>query len=257
MRVVPVKTDPITARDRDLFAVLDRYVPVLAERSIVAVTSKIVAICEGRVAEIGDVAKSALIEQEAELFLPPAESKYGITLTIRHNLLVPTSGIDESNGNGHYVLWPRDPQGSANEIRRHLAERFALHEVGVVITDSTSRPLRLGVTGVALAHSGFAALNDYAGHPDVFGRPLAVTKANVRDGLAAAAVLAMGEADEQTPLALVDDVPFVTFQERDPTEEELAALFIPLDDDLYAPLLTRAPWQEGGRARPDVEDERA
>jgi putative folate metabolism gamma-glutamate ligase len=250
VRVVPVKTDPISARDRDLFAILERYVLVLAERSILAVTSKIVAICEGRVVEIGDVAKSALIEQEAELFLPPTESKYGITLTISHNLLVPTAGIDESNGDGHYVLWPRDPQRSANEIRRHLTERFALHEVGVVITDSTSRPLRLGVTGVALAHSGFAALNDYAGHPDVFGRPLAVTKANVRDGLAAAAVLVMGEADEQMPLAVIDDLPFVTFQERNPTAEDLATLRISLEDDLYAPLLTRAPWRKGGRASP-------
>jgi F420-0:gamma-glutamyl ligase len=104
---------------------------------------------------------------------------------------------------------------------------------------------------VALAHSGFAALNDYAGHPDVFGRPLAVTKANVRDGLAAAAVLAMGEADEQTPLAVIDDLPFVTFQERDPTNEELVDLRISLEDDLYAPLLTRAPWQIGGQALPE------
>jgi dihydrofolate synthase / folylpolyglutamate synthase len=251
VNVVSIKTDPITAQSRDLFAVLDRHLPALAERSILAVTSKIVAICEGRVVRADAAAKSALVEQEAELFLPPTESKYGITLTIRHNLLVPTAGIDESNGDGHYVLWPSDPQRSANEIRRHLVEHFALHEVGVVITDSTSRPLRIGVTGVALAHSGFAALNDYAGHPDIFGRPLAVTKSNVRDSLAAAAVLVMGEADEQTPMAVIEDVPFVTFQERDPTGEELAALRISLEDDLYAPLLTRAPWRQGGQASLD------
>jgi F420-0:gamma-glutamyl ligase len=175
LNVTPVRTEPITSRDCDLVAVLDRHLPTLAERTILAVTSKIVAICEGRVVSVGDVVKSVLIEQEAELFLPPTESKYGITLTIRHNLLVPTAGIDESNGDGHYVLWPRDPQHSANEIRRHLAEQFALYEVGVLITDSTARPLRIGVTDVALAHSGFAALNDYAGRPDIFGKPLAVT----------------------------------------------------------------------------------
>ena len=250
MKTTPIKTDPITSADRDLFAVLDRSLPVLRERSIVAVTSKIVAICEGRVVKIGDVAKAALVEQEAEYFLPPSESRYGMMLTIRHNLLAPTAGIDESNGDGHYVLWPRDPQTSANEIRHHLSERFALREVGVLITDSTSRPLRWGVTGVALAHSGFAALHDYVGHPDIFGHPLAVTKANIRDGLAAAAVLVMGEANEQTPLAIIDEVPFVTFQGRDPTDEELTTLHIPLEDDLYAPLLRRAPWQAGGQAPP-------
>lgn len=37
-----------------------------------------------------------------------------------------------------------------------------------------------------------------------------MTKANIRDGMAAA-VLVMGEADEQTPLAVIEHVPFVAF----------------------------------------------
>ena len=211
MNVIPVRTDPITPEDRDLSAVLDRFLPDLTERSIVVVTSKIVAICEGRVVKIGDVAKAALVEQEADYFLPPGESRYGFTLTVRDGLLAATAGIDESNGAGHYVFWPRDPQRSANVIRQHLVTRCAVREVGVLITDSATRPLRRGITGVALAHSGFAAIEDYIGRPDVFGHPLAVTRASIRDGLAAAAVLVMGEADEQTPLAVIADLPFVTF----------------------------------------------
>lgn len=250
MKVTPIKTEPILPQDRDLFAVLDRHLPALAERSIVAVTSKIVAMCEGRVVRVGDIDKATLVEQEADYLLPSTESKYGFTLTIRHNLLIPSAGIDESNGNGYYILWPQDPQHSANAIRQHLAGRFSLNEVGVVITDSAPRPLLWGVSGVALAHSGFAALKDYVGHPDVFGRPLAVTKASVRDALAGAAVLVMGEADEQTPLAIIDDVPFVAFQGRDPTDEEIAGLRIAIEDDLYAPLLTRAPWQKGKQTPP-------
>jgi dihydrofolate synthase / folylpolyglutamate synthase len=248
MKVTTIKTRPIRPGRGDLIAVLDAHLSSLSERAILAVTSKIVAICEGRVVRAGDIAKSTLVEQEAEYFLPSTESKYGYILTIRHNLLVPSAGVDESNGDGFYVLWPEDPQRSANEIRRYLARRFSRREVGVILTDSTTRPLRWGVTGVALAHSGFAAVNDYVGQPDIFGRPLAVTKANVRDGLAAAAVLVMGEGTEQTPLALIDDVPFVTFQERDPTPEEPEAAAIALEDDLYAPLLERAPWQRGGKA---------
>lgn len=248
MKLTTVKTDPITAADRDLLAVLDRHLPALRTRSVVAVTSKIVAICEGRTVGIGDAAKASLVEREAEYFLPPAESRYGMTLTIRRGLLVPAAGIDESNGDGRYVLWPGDPQASANRIRRHLSERSDGREIGVVITDSTTRPLRWGVTGVTLAHSGFLALRDYVGRPDVFGRPLAITKANVADALAAAAVLVMGEGGEQTPLAIVEDLPMVAFQGRDPSDDELAALRITPDDDLYAPLLARAPWQEGGHA---------
>jgi F420-0:gamma-glutamyl ligase len=39
-----------------------------------------------------------------------------------------------------------------------------------------------------------------------------MTKVNVADALAAAAVLVMGEGSEQTPLVVIGDVPFVTFQ---------------------------------------------
>jgi F420-0:gamma-glutamyl ligase len=73
-----------------------------------------------------------------------------------------------------------------------------------------------------------------------------MTKANVPDALAAAAVLLMGEANEQTPLAIISDIPFVRFQQREPSDNELAALFIETEDDLYAPLLQAVPWQRGG-----------
>src|SRR6266508_2193439 len=69
------------------------------------------------------------------------------------------------------------------------------------ITDSKTAPLRVGVTGVTLAYSGFQALNDYVGTKDLFGRAWRMIKVNVVDALATAAVLVMGEGSEQTPLA--------------------------------------------------------
>lgn len=247
MHVTAIKTAVIRPGQTDLLSMLEAYLPSLPERSIVAITSKVVSLSEGRIVPVDAEEKQGLISAEAEYLLPPTESHYGTTLTIRHNLLLPSAGIDESNGDRVYILWPEDPQRSANAIRRYLTQRFDRGEIGVIITDSTSRPLRSGVTGLALAHSGFAAVNDYRGQPDLFGRPLAVTQANVRDALAAAAVLVMGEGNEQTPLAIIADLPFVTFQDRDPTEEDLVALQISMADDLYAPLLMRAPWQAGGR----------
>jgi dihydrofolate synthase / folylpolyglutamate synthase len=115
----------------------------------------------------------------------------------------------------------------------------------VVVTDSRTTPLRLGVTGVALAHSGFRALNDYVGKQDLFGRALRMTKVNVMDALATSAVLVMGEGSESTPMAVIDELPFVTFQPRAPSAAELSELRIALEDDLYAPLLTRVEWQRG------------
>ena len=97
-----------------------------------------------------------------------------------------------------------------------------------------------------VAHSGFAALNDYRGKPDLFGRALRMTTVNVANALAVAAVLIMGEGSESTPMALISDLPFVQFQSRNPSKKELAALRIDPADDLYAPLLTSVAWQKGG-----------
>jgi putative folate metabolism gamma-glutamate ligase len=245
MNVRPIKTHRITD-DRDLLALLDRYLPSLGERSILAITSKVVSICQGRLVPVGGVDKQALIEREADLYLPRSVSRYHVSLTIKDHLLIPSSGLDESNADGQYVLWPEDAQGVANRVRAHLCRRFARRHLGVIVTDSKTVPLRWGVTGVTIAHSGFVALRDEIGRPDIFGRALEMTKVNVADALAAAAVLVMGESDEQTPLAVIEDLPFVRFQERDPTPEELQDRWIGMEDDLYAPLLQGAPWRTGG-----------
>jgi dihydrofolate synthase / folylpolyglutamate synthase len=244
MRARAIQTHAITPGERDLFAILDRYVPELPERAVVAITSKIVAICEGRVRPMEGIDKHALIAEEAERYLPP-DPRYGVSLTLKRGLLIATAGIDESNSDGYYVLWPADVQRSAHALRAHLAARHGRAELGVIITDSRSAPLRPGVTGVALAHSGFHALNDYVGKPDLFGRPLRMTKVNVMDALAASAVLVMGEGSECTPLAVLEELPFVTFRAQSPSPEELARLRIAPEDDLYAPLLTRVDWRRG------------
>jgi len=245
MKVYAIKTHKITVRDQNLFAVLDAYLTAFADRSVLAITSKIVALCQGRVVKIEEADRQALIEQEADFFLPPETNRYHVTLTIKNGLLTPNAGIDVSNGDGYSILWPHEPQQVANAVCTYLKQRFACTHVGVIITDSNVTPLRLGVSGVAIAHSGFLALNDYVGTPDLFGRPLRMTKANVVDALATTAVLVMGEGNEQTPLVVLDDLPFVYFQDREPTQEELQQLHIPLEDDLYGSLLMGVEWRKG------------
>lgn len=247
MNIQAVHTDQVTHTTGDIFTFLDKNIKMLEEKSVLVVTSKVVSICEGRIVKVGSVDKDTLIENEAEYYLPHTESKYDVTLTINHNLLVPTSGIDESNGNGYYILWPKNPQASANKIREYVVNRFGLTKIGIIITDSRSSPLRWGTTGVALSHSGFLALNNYIGEPDIFGRKLTMTKANIADGLAMGAVTVMGEGKEQTPLALITDVPFVQFQKRNPTNDEITNLRIDIKDDVYAPLITKADWKKGGK----------
>ncbi len=245
MMVRAIKTHKITQDDEDILAVIDTYITEMPEGSVLAVTSKIVSLCEGQVVKKEGTDKQELVAREAELYLSPEENKYHFSLAVKQGILIPTAGIDESNAQGVYVLWPENAQETADGIREFLEKKFSLSRVGVVLTDSTTRPLRWGVTGIAVAHSGFSALNDFRGKPDIFGAPLKVTQVNVADGLAAAAVLSMGESNEQTPLAVVEDVPFVQFQNRNPTTEELSVLRISLEEDLYAPLLVKAPWKKG------------
>jgi len=250
MKVRAIKTHKITRHDSDIFKVLNLYIKDLKEKSIVVVTSKIVSICEGRIIKkISDTQKDELVKKEAEYYLPKKYNQYGFLISIKHNILVASAGIDESNGNGYLVLWPKNIQNSANTIRAYLTKKFHLKSLGVIISDSKLTPLRWGVTGVSVAHSGFQAIYSYIGKPDIFGRRLRAEKSNIADALATAAVVVMGEGNEQQPLAIIEDIDFVKFQTHNPSQKELNSTRISLTDDVYSRLLTSVKWKSGqGRA---------
>ncbi len=245
MQIQAIRTHKITVKDTDLFAILDKYLPALTENSVIAVTSKIISLTERQVRDPASVTKDELVHEQADWYIPRDTNPYHYCLSIKNSILISSAGIDQSNSDGHYVLWPKDVQASANKIRAHLAAKHHCKHLGVIITDSQSVPMRRGVQGTALAHSGFRALNSYIDTPDLFERHLNVTKANVMTSLAAAAVAVMGEGNEQTPLALITEVPFVHFVEHNPPKEELDELHIRMDDDVFAPLLTKGNWQQG------------
>lgn len=248
MKVTAIQTRKvIPGKDRNLFSVLDEFLPQLKERVIVAVTSKIVSICESRVVKNEPGLKDRLIVQEADYYLPRTSSKYDVVLTIKGGAMSFSSGIDESNGAGFLILWPKNPQKSANDIRMHLQKKHNVKNLGVIITDTSSIPLRWGQRGVfVLAYTGFAPLNSYIGKPDIFGRKLKMTSASIADALGTSSVLVMGEGKEQTPLVVIEDIPFVRFQSKHPTKSQLQKLKMPLQDDLYEPLLTSVKWKKGG-----------
>lgn len=248
MIVRSLKTQKITAGSRTIYEILDSSLPQLKEKSILVITSKIIALCQGRVVSIDGKPKDELIRQEADFVLPEELTDEYIQLTITNNTLIPASGIDQSNSEGNYVLWPQDVQKTANEIRAHLKKRFDLNEVGIMITDSSAMPLRFGTMGIPIAYSGFSPFKNYTGQKDLFGYPLQAGRANLAGGLAAAAVVVMGEGAEQTPLAIVSDVEFIEFKDADPDKEELEKFFVPHNKDrMFAPFFKGIAWQPGGR----------
>lgn len=231
LSVLPVKTAIFHPGD-DLVEFLVHHLQdrPLQERSILAITSKIVSLAEGRIVPFASIDKKDLIRQEANHYL--GEIGYGVSLTITHGLLVAAAGIDESNSeNGDYIVYPKNPTVSAEKLHTALKKRLGLKELGIILTDSRTGPLRLGVVGVSLAYAGFHPLRNMIGKDDIFGRPLKMTKINLTDSLAAAAVLMMGEADERCPLAVVENAP-VEFTDH-PRREDLE---VAPEDDMYLPL---------------------
>lgn len=202
----------------------------IKENTLLAITSKIVSVAEGRTFQKEKIRKEDLIKKECEHYL--GEIGYGCHLTIHHGLLVPSAGIDESNSfNQDYILYPKDPFLSAEKIRTAIKQKLSLKNFAVIITDSRTLPLRKGVTGVTLAYSGFKAVKSLIGKKDLFGRALRMTTINITDALATSAVLLMGEGSEQCPLALIKNAPLEFTDKTNPSE-----LKIPLKDDLYSPL---------------------
>lgn len=250
MHVTALKT-PIVHVGDDLFAILKQAFannpPV--EKSVVVVTSKIVSLCANRVVPNHDIRdeKEDLVRQEAELYTEPSTSKYNLMLTVKNQILAVNAGIDESNADGQYVLFPEDSYQEAARIWRWVRETYHLQVVGVLITDSRTFPLRWGQIGTCLAYCGLKPLNNFIGTNDLFGHELKMTQVNVAEALSVAAVLEMGEAAEAQPVALVTDAHMVQFQYAPPSAQELADLAISLDDDAYAPILKKAQWHKGGK----------
>lgn len=247
MNITAIKTRLVHANECPVEELVAESISHLNDASIVAVSSKVIALCQGRVVDKSAINKTDLVKQEADYYTLEGFKKHGLCFTITNNTLISAAGIDESNADDYFVLWPENPQRVANELRKFLCKRFNLRHIGVIITDSSSMPpMRAGAIGIMLAHSGFTAVEHLASTEDLFGRAFKVAKSATGSGLAAAANVVMGEGIEQTPIAVITNVPFVTFQSRNPTSEELNDTYLPLEEDIYAPFLQSAPWQEGG-----------
>jgi F420-0:gamma-glutamyl ligase len=256
MQIKAIKTAKILPGATTLTALLDEALPVVTEKSVVVVTSKVVSLCEDGVVPIDDTDREALLRRESDLYyIPNQNGEHEYNFTIKQNTLIPAAGIDVSNGNGQYILWPKDAMATAEAVRVHLCKRDGVEQIGVIITDSTISLSRWGTLGIAIGHSGFDPIKDYVGQPDLFGRPLVLSTANIAGGLAAAAVLAMGEGAEQTPIAVIQDVPMVDFWQGNHVPSSTDSYYIsPLDDDPFKPFFGSVTWHKGGTspAEPDT-----
>jgi coenzyme F420-0:L-glutamate ligase/coenzyme F420-1:gamma-L-glutamate ligase len=204
---------------------------------VLVVAQKVVSKAEGRSVALASVTPSAEARALAErvqkdarfVELVLSESRRVVRarpglLIVQHRLgfVMANAGIDQSNlgEEGHALLLPRDPDGSAAALSARLG-------CPVVITDSFGRAWRRGTVGVAIGAAGLPALWDLRGRPDLFGRRLQVSISGFADEIAAAASLLQGQGAEGQPVVLVRGL------EWDAAPNPAAELLRPDAEDLF------------------------
>lgn len=231
---IPIKTRIVQPPKDEVWDILDTLPPLL-EKDIVFITSKILAIHQGRCLSCKDVDKNKLINQEATFHLPYQHPDgFNINLTITDNILIPAAGIDESNADGHYILWPNNVDALCKEIRAYLCNKNNLKELGVVSTDSHTTPLRWGTTGITTGLSGVEPLEDIRGIKDLFDKEITITQINKIDPITSMAVALMGETNESTPIIILRGYNNIVFNQN----ASMDGFKISPTKDLYAPLFS-------------------
>lgn len=230
---------------RVIAAVAETAAEKIRERDILLFAESPLSTAEGRNIRLADVTpgRTAIALAEtyhldpriAEVVIQESDTILGgipgFLLAARGNLVLPNAGVDGSNApDGWVTRLPEDADASAARIRTAILERIG-KEVAVIIIDSRTHAMRLGVSGVAIGCSGILPITDERGKPDLFGHELQVTRRAIADSLASTAELLMGEADEGVPVVLVRGYPYIFAENA--TIESIAP-----DEDLFFGSLT-------------------
>jgi len=235
LQFLKVKTPKLLPPKINIFEVLDNHLPKLKEGDVLFIASKILGLHQGRTKKIGSGKnKHRLILEEADYYMPKhTVAGADIVLTIKDNTLIPSAGIDESNGDGYYIYWPKNTNLLAKEVTNYLKKKFKLKKLAVVVTDSHTTPLRWGTIGISIGFWGLVPTFDYRGKKDIFNRKLKYTQSNIVDALSAMAVLLMGEGNEQTPMVIGRKINFIKFTAKNAYNK----FIIDPKKDLYFPIL--------------------
>ena len=104
MQIKAIKTR-VFKENENLLDFIFQYVRKIPEKSVLVITSKIVALAENRTVIFKNKReKIALIKKESDFAL---KTKY-TWLTIKDGMVMASAGIDDSNANGKLILLPKD-----------------------------------------------------------------------------------------------------------------------------------------------------
>ncbi|MHA1214601.1 MAG: coenzyme F420-0:L-glutamate ligase [Candidatus Hodarchaeales archaeon] len=222
-----VKTPLITSTDSNITDIILESIKknnlTLDNFDVLIIASKIISIIEKRIIHLSDITnirtqaltlakKSKLPEAFVEIVFREADEVLGAVpgavLAFRNGILQANAGVDQSNsgGEGTVVLLPKDPIKVANELRKEIFSKTK-KEVGIIIADSKTHPLRRGTSGFALGVSGILPVIDDRGKFDLYNRKMKITTRALADNLVCGAEILMGESGEQIPVVIARGCP--------------------------------------------------
>lgn len=230
--IIPIKT-PIIKEGDDVVSIIIDNIPVkLRKGDVLVVATKPLLLAYSKYfsaescsldvsAEAKKIAKEyELDEVISELIVRYSDAILGGTkgfiLSNVDGVVLPNGGIDRKNiGRNRYALPYIVVKEKAREFYSKIYKLYGVR-IGVIISDSSVYPLRLGTRAIAVVTYGFIPVRKYVGSLDLYGVSIRYTYMNIADELASAAHLAMGEGDERVPAALIRGVE-VNLVDRDTT----------------------------------------
>ncbi|TMI21126.1 coenzyme F420-0:L-glutamate ligase [Candidatus Bathyarchaeota archaeon] len=217
----------------------------IREKDVLVVGQKAVSKAEGRLVDVASVrpSKRAMVIARktgrkpgfVQIVLNDSKKvvradKMALIVTTKHGWTCLNAGVDKSNvkGDQNYALLPTNPDASARKIRDRI-RRLTGKEIGVIVTDTHSRPFRLGQVEETIGIAGLKPHADYRGQRDLFGYQLRFKNVALADEVAGAAELVMGQGREAIPAAIVRGLQRVRFQDKARSSD----LTGPSRDDLF------------------------
>jgi len=218
---------------------------LIEDGDVLVVAHKIVSKAEGKVFKLKNVepseearklAKTTLKDPNfVELVLRSARrivkaSQETLIVETESGIICINAGIDKSNVKGEdaYAVLPSDPDASARRIRRKIM-KLTGKKVGVIISDTYSRPFRKGQVEYAIGIAGINPFKDYRGQKDLYNYVLRVKNIAIVDEIASAAELVMGQGNEGIPVAIVKNLE----RAEQSDNSSINDLFISKREDLF------------------------
>ena len=223
IQIIGVAGLPLIKKDDDIGRLIveaaARQGTIIKDSDVIVISHIVVSKAEGRTVNLREIRPSTAAEhfglytgkdpRLVEVVLRDSRAirrmAPGVLIAeTRQGFVCANAGVDKSNvpGEEMVAMLPEDPDESAKRIRDRILEVTG-RDVAIIISDTHGRAHRDGEVNVAVGSSGLSVIRDRRGERDLFGYELKIKRTAIADELSAAAELAIGQADEGIPVAII------------------------------------------------------